>query len=765
MNPNATEYILHVRKGVTWNNGDTFNADEVVFNLNRWCDQSAAGNSMAARMAALIDPATKKARDGAITKVDDHTVKLTLQKPDITIIPGMTDYPGLIVHRDFEKDGKDLVKHPIGTGAFELVSFEVGKKAAFKRRTHGKWWGGDPYLDGVEFIDYGPDISATVSAFESNELDCTMKTDAAYVAIFDKSGLVRSDVQTSATIVARTNVKQKPYGDQRVRNALQMAVDNATILKLGIEDHGTVGENFHVAPIHPEYYPLPKKSRDPAGAKKLMTEAGQMDFEHELITSDEEYYKNSGDAIAAQLREAGFKVKRTVLPGSTFWNDWTKYPYSITDWNMRPLGVQVLALAYRTGEAWNETAYSNPVFDAKLEKALSIPDPKQRKADDEGPRTDPPGFGNHHPALLADPLQPSHQGGDGLRHASPLRDPSRARMAQGLRLGARKVIRRPPVRSSTVIGRGSRVATEGRNDGVIPGSPAWHDAADDALPDADRLLSGQSRAEPAQARDQPDGNALVGPAARELAVKNGYRRPFLERYAAWLGLWPKEPNIDPKTGVATPRFSFCDEPKTLRFSGVLQGDLGCSTMFKVKVVDKLGPAVKATAILMFWVFVVMIPAALAIGVIAGMREGSRTDRALSILSIVTTSTPEYVSGVVLTIVFAAWLGWLNGSAALATEGHLELLQFRLAGRDGRDPGHGLCRAHHRASMIEVMNAQYIRTARLKGLELRGARAQARAAQRADRAVHRHHAPLPVAPDRRGYRRGDVPLPGLRPGAG
>src|SRR5260370_5039602 len=158
-----------------------------------------------------------------------------------------------------------------------------------------------------------------------------------------------------------------------------MAVDNPTILKLGIDGRGTVGENHHVSPIHPEYYALPKKARDLEGAKKLMAAAGQMDHEHDLITSDEEYYKNTGDAIAAQLREAGFKVKRTVLPGATFWNDWTKYPFSMTDWNMRPLGVQVLALAYRTGEAWNETAYSNPEFDANLEKALATPDPNDRK--------------------------------------------------------------------------------------------------------------------------------------------------------------------------------------------------------------------------------------------------------------------------------------------------------------------------------------------------------------------------------------------------
>ena len=200
-------------------------------------------------------------------------------------------------------------------------------------------------------------------------------------------------------------------------------------------------------------------------------------------------------------------------------------------------------------------------------------------------------------------------------------------------------------------------------------------------------------------------------------VRNGYREPFLKQYAQWMGAWPKAPGKN-EAGEPQPRFSYCDESLTPKFSGVLQGDFGCSTKFRTTVAAKLFPALGATGILMLCVLLVMVPVSLLIGILAGMREGSRTDRVLSVASIASTATPEYVSGVIFTVIFATWLGWLNGSAASATFDGITFYNFSLPVMTLAIYGIGYIARMTRASMVEVMTQQYIRTARLKGLSFR-----------------------------------------------
>lgn len=164
--------------------------------------------------------------------------------------------------------------------------------------------------------------------------------------------------------------------------------------------------------------------------------------------------------------------------------------------------------------------------------------------------------------------------------------------------------------------------------------------------------------------------------------ENGYFRPFHVRYADWL-------------------VSF------------VQGDWGESTRFRRPVSEVLLPRLGNTALLAACVFAIMVPLSLILGILAGMREGSKLDRTISVTSIITTSVPEFASAVLFAWLFVFWLGWLPGTSSMA--GGFAWNELVLPVMVLVVYSFGYVARMTRASMAEVMTTHYIRTAVLKGL--------------------------------------------------
>ncbi|HEY5157978.1 MAG TPA: ABC transporter permease [Anaerolineales bacterium] len=219
---------------------------------------------------------------------------------------------------------------------------------------------------------------------------------------------------------------------------------------------------------------------------------------------------------------------------------------------------------------------------------------------------------------------------------------------------------------------------------------------------------------------QPDGSTLKQPSEQDWKVDANDQGYFWgidtgNRAAMWIR--------GSKTLEYTYDYSGWQEKTdgALQFiplsKGLVRGDAGVSLRYKAPVSQVIGRRINNSLILAALAFLVSIPTAVILGLIAGLNEGKPIDRIISIAGLITAGSPDFATGILLIMIFALWLKILPGAAVFTSDNAIlknpRLIVLPVLTASLVEVGYVL--RITRSSVVEVMNSQYVRTAILKGL--------------------------------------------------
>lgn len=365
---------FELRKGVSFHNGEPFNAAAVKFTFERLLGAEGAKGPQQSNYNSI----------DRVEVIDDFTVNMVLKKPDPVMLTKLAGYGAMIVPPKYitEKGDAHFNTNPVGTGPFQLASYEP--KVGIKLKANPGFWGGAPKLDGIDFR-FIAEPSTEVAELQAGRLDIATLIPLAQIETIKKqANLEVLSVPGPTVVVLRFNTKTGITKDEKVRKAMIMAVDRETIAKEILLGQAKTIVSFQSEVsfgYDPNLKPLPF---DPAGAKKLLAEAKvapgaavQLD-----IRGNDSTFREVAQAVAGYLQAVGLKptvkpyetavLLNDIIPGGktgemfqTMWGGWT-FDFDNTAY-----------LMYHTGEKWNP--YDNdPTLDKLLEEQRSITDQDKR---------------------------------------------------------------------------------------------------------------------------------------------------------------------------------------------------------------------------------------------------------------------------------------------------------------------------------------------------------------------------------------------------
>ncbi|HTT54819.1 MAG TPA: ABC transporter substrate-binding protein [Streptosporangiaceae bacterium] len=359
------EWVIQLRPGVTFSNGQDFTSADVLFTFQRVYHNDFTGKFG----LGPIDLAATRA-------LGPHTVLVKLTKPFASFAEQLAAfwYNLYIAPTGFDP------AHPAGTGAFVYQSFTPGQRSVFTRNPD-YWKSGLPYVDTLTIIDFS-DNTSLQDALTTGVIDGAGALDGPQIAALATTRGIRTVVSHSGEIIPFTmRVDQAPFSDVNVRQALRLLVDRPQLIDSALDGYGVVGNDLF-SPYDPDFdHSLVRPAQgDVPQARFLLKKAGQENLTVTLTTSAVATGTVAmATVLAAQAKAAGVTVKLSNVPSGVFFGpNYLKWSFAQDYYNYYPYLAQV-AESMLKGSPFNETHTSNANYTSLYNQANATADPALRK--------------------------------------------------------------------------------------------------------------------------------------------------------------------------------------------------------------------------------------------------------------------------------------------------------------------------------------------------------------------------------------------------
>jgi peptide/nickel transport system substrate-binding protein len=364
--PDAKTWTFKLRKGVTFHNGKTMTADDVIASMNqhRGDDSKSVGKP-------ILAPVISIKADG------DHVVIFELSG-------GNADFPFSFNEATFgiypSKDG-NVDWQAGGSGGYVLKNFDPGVRADFERNPN-YWNENAAFADSVELLSI-VDPVARGNALQSDSVDAIDQVDLKTVSLMSRTpGITIEEGVGPLHYVMPMQIDVAPFDNPDVRKSLKFAIDREEMVNKVLLGHGRVGNDNPIGPSY-RYFAedLEQTTYDPDKAKFHMKKSGLGNARLDLSASDAAF---SGALDAAQLfaesaKKAGIEINVIREPNDGYWsNVWLKKPWCISYWGGYATEDTMFTTGYAAGAAWNETHWNDEKFNSHLVAARAELDEAKR---------------------------------------------------------------------------------------------------------------------------------------------------------------------------------------------------------------------------------------------------------------------------------------------------------------------------------------------------------------------------------------------------